>query len=221
LLQVGGRKLFEPFDIAKAAKDARYWNDKALYTSGMKIFDLIKEKFSNLGNSVDYITIEEAISGNIPSNKEIRRREKSWIYFNGNFYSDIRDVKKFLLNFEVVIKEEIINRKTLIVKGVMVYEGCVTGKVKIVFTLSDVAKVENKDILVSPMTTPDLMSAMKKASAFVTDEGGLLCHAAIIARELKKPCVIGTKIATEVLKDGDLVEVDANKGVVKILKRNE
>jgi pyruvate,water dikinase len=60
---------------------------------------------------------------------------------------------------------------------------------------------------------------MKKAIAFITDEGGITCHAAIIARELKKPCIIGTKIATKVLKDGDLVEVDANKGVVKIIKK--
>ncbi len=50
------------------------------------------------------------------------------------------------------------------------------------------------------------------------DEGGITCHAAIVSRELKKPCIIGTRIATKVLKDGDLVEVDANKGIVKILK---
>jgi len=56
---------------------------------------------------------------------------------------------------------------------------------------------------------------MKKAVAFVTDEGGITCHAAIISREMKKPCIIGTKIATRALKDGDLVEVDANKGVVR------
>ena len=68
------------------------------------------------------------------------------------------------------------------------------------------------------MTTPDYVSAMKLASAFVTDEGGLLCHASIIARELKKPCIIGTKIATKVLKDGDLVEVNANEGFVRIIK---
>ena len=59
---------------------------------------------------------------------------------------------------------------------------------------------------------------MKKASAFITDEGGITCHASIIARELKKPCIIGTKIATKVLKDGDMVEVDGNIGVIKILK---
>ena len=63
------------------------------------------------------------------------------------------------------------------------------------------------------------MSALTRCGAIVTNEGGLTCHAAIIARELKKPCVIGTKIATKVLKDGDLVEVDANKGIVNIVKR--
>ena len=60
---------------------------------------------------------------------------------------------------------------------------------------------------------------MEKASAFVTDEGGMLCHAAIIAREMNKPCIVGTKSATKILKDGDLVEVDANAGIVKILKK--
>mgnify|MGYP001564748046 CR=1 FL=1 len=59
---------------------------------------------------------------------------------------------------------------------------------------------------------------MRKAAAFVTDEGGILCHAAIVARELKKPCIIGTKIATRVFKDGDMVEVDATKGIVRKIK---
>ena len=60
---------------------------------------------------------------------------------------------------------------------------------------------------------------MEKASAFITDEGGILCHASIISREMKKPCIIGTKIVTKVLKDGDLVEVDANRGVVRVIRK--
>ena len=63
-----------------------------------------------------------------------------------------------------------------------------------------------------------MVSAMIKALAIVTDIGGLMSHAAIISRELKIPCIIGTKIATQVLHDGDLVEVDANNGIIKILK---
>ena len=78
--------------------------------------------------------------------------------------------------------------------------------------------MQKGEVLVSIMTTPRLTEAFKKASAVVTDEGGVICHAAIVAREMKKPCIIGTKIATKVLKDGDLVEVDAEKGTVKILK---
>ena len=69
------------------------------------------------------------------------------------------------------------------------------------------------------MTNPDMVVTMQKSSAIVTNEGGITCHAAIISRELEKPCIIGTKIATQVLKDGMLVEVDANKGVIKILER--
>jgi len=75
------------------------------------------------------------------------------------------------------------------------------------------------DIIVAVMTRPDYVPAMKKAAAIITDEGGITCHAAIISRELKKPCVIGTKIATQVLNDGDLVEVDADEGVVRVLER--
>ena len=75
------------------------------------------------------------------------------------------------------------------------------------------------EILITQMTQPNIMDIASKASALVTDEGGMLSHAAIISRELKIPCVVGTKFATRVLKDGDLVEVDANTGVVKILER--
>jgi len=80
-------------------------------------------------------------------------------------------------------------------------------------------KFKKGDVLVSPMTEPGYLPIMKQASVFVTDEGSVLCHAAIVARELKKPCIIGTKIATKVLKDGDFVEVDADRGMVRILKK--
>jgi len=71
------------------------------------------------------------------------------------------------------------------------------------------------------MTRPEHIVAMKKAKAIVTNEGGITCHAAIVSRELGIPCIIGTKIATKVLKDGDLVEVDAGQGIVKILDRKQ
>ena len=79
-------------------------------------------------------------------------------------------------------------------------------------------KLSRGEILVTGMTTPDFMPVIKKSAGFITDEGGITCHAAIVAREMKKPCIIGTRIATEILKDGNLVELDANSGMVKILK---
>jgi phosphohistidine swiveling domain-containing protein len=101
------------------------------------------------------------------------------------------------------------------IKGQVAMVGNAKGMVKIVNIDDDLVKMEESDVLVSRLTNPSLLPAMKKASAIVTDAGGLSCHAAIIARELKKPCVVGTKIATSVLKDGDLVEVDANNGIVR------
>ncbi len=105
--------------------------------------------------------------------------------------------------------------------GQIAYNGCVVGRVKIVKRKQDISTIQLGDVIVSPMTTPDFLPAMQKASAFVTDEGGITCHAAIVAREMKKPCVIGTKIATAVLKNGDLVEVDATNGIVTILSQNK
>ena len=93
--------------------------------------------------------------------------------------------------------------------------GKAKGKVKIIHTAPDMVKMNKGDILVSMATTPEVVPAMKKASAIVTEQGGITSHAAIVSRELNIPCVIGTKIATRALKDGDRVEVDANKGVIR------
>jgi phosphohistidine swiveling domain-containing protein len=93
--------------------------------------------------------------------------------------------------------------------------GFVKGRVRIILDASRCDTFKHGEILVTTMSSPDYMIAVRKAAAIVTDEGGVICHAAIISRELGIPCVIGTKFATKVLKDGDLVEVDANKGIVR------
>jgi len=121
-------------------------------------------------------------------------------------------LKKF--NFE---KEKII--KTDHLTGTSACPGKVSGVVKLVDLPEEMGKMNQGDIMVAHTTFPSLVPAMKKASAIITDDGGITCHAAIVARELKTPCVVGTKIATQVLKDGDEVEVDAERGIVKILKK--
>jgi phosphohistidine swiveling domain-containing protein len=104
------------------------------------------------------------------------------------------------------------------IKGVSAFPGVVQGRVKIVLDPFQTEGFGDGDVLVAGMTRPDYAPLFKRAGAVVTDAGGILSHAAIAAREMKKPCIIGTKNATKVLKDGDLVEVDADRGMVKILK---
>lgn len=105
--------------------------------------------------------------------------------------------------------------ETTTLQGQAAYPGKARGRVKIINTMQEMVKIHVGNILVSRMTNPDIVQAMKVAAAIVTDLGGITSHAAIVARELRRPCVIGTKFATQVLHDGDTVEVDANKGIVR------
>ena len=102
----------------------------------------------------------------------------------------------------------------IILKGETASAGVYCGPVRIVLQASELGKVQKGDILVTPMTTPDMVPAMQKAGAIVTNEGGLTCHAAIVAREMGTPCIVGTEHATEVLKDGEIVTVHASRGLV-------
>ena len=111
----------------------------------------------------------------------------------------------------------------IILKGIGASPGTESGVVKILEKIEEIDKINEGDILVTKMTTPDMVPAMKKASAIVTNDGGLTCHAAIISRELGTPCVVGTKKATEVLKEGDVITVDGEKGTIYegIIKKEE
>jgi phosphoenolpyruvate synthase/pyruvate phosphate dikinase len=97
--------------------------------------------------------------------------------------------------------------------------GRVRGSVSVVNVIEDMKKMKEGNVLVSIATTPDLVPAIKKASAIVTDLGGITCHAAIVSREFGIPCVIGTKFSTKVLNDGDVVDVDATHGKISIIER--
>lgn len=105
--------------------------------------------------------------------------------------------------------------------GVVVYPGQASGAVTVVRSQHDAQRMPAGAILVVRMTTPEIVVAVHRAQAIITDEGGITCHAAIVAREFRIPCVVGTRVATNVLRDGDKVEVDANRGIVKILARTK
>lgn len=152
----------------------------------------------------------------LPNRQEIKERIKRFKFIYHDNY------------FEIIIpkgkKERQIKLKEF--KGVAAFSGVAKGKVVMLkeslsgVLQKDMQKISKGDILVTEMTSPDMVPAMKKSAAIVTDDGGMLCHAAIVAREMKKPCIIGTKIATKILKNGDFIEVNATNGIVKIIKRN-
>ncbi|MCZ7402000.1 MAG: phosphoenolpyruvate synthase [Candidatus Methanoperedens sp.] len=103
---------------------------------------------------------------------------------------------------------------TAILEGLGASPGIAYGEAKLVSDASELGKVKEGDILVAVMTTPDMVPAMKRAAAIVTDEGGLTCHAAIVSRELGCPAVVGTRRATMVLTDGMKITIDGEKGLV-------
>ncbi len=105
-----------------------------------------------------------------------------------------------------------------VLKGTVASPGKVQGKVFIIRRVEDMHSAPDRFVLLAPMTTPELMPILKKALAIVTDEGGLTSHAAIVSRELKIPCIVGTKVATSVFKNGEEVEVDAEEGKIRKLK---
>ncbi|MCD4694357.1 hypothetical protein K8R62_03300 [bacterium] len=146
----------------------------------------------------------------------IKKRSGDFIYFldeNRNvFIIDSKKVKRFI-NSVIYKKDD----NSEIIIGQIASGGKAQGRVKIILNPNDFKKFKKGNVLVTGMTTPEFVSLMQKSVAIITDIGGLLSHAAIVSRELKKPCVIGTKIATQALKDGDLVEVNADDGVIKII----
>lgn len=131
----------------------------------------------------------------IVPNNEARRLDKA---IKDNYERYLRSLKK--------------------IQGLSVSPGLVTGRVRLVEDLRDLKYCRKGDILVVTQTRPQYNMFIKKVKAIVTNEGGFLCHASILAREFRIPCIVGTKNATRILEYGDLVEVDADKGIVRILK---
>ena len=139
-----------------------------------------------------------------------------------NFYVVINGRGKLLVGkrarqFIKKIKARPVPKGLHELSGQCAFPGKVNGKVKVIRGKEDYSKFKSGDILVFYATNPNMVSLMKMARAIVTDEGGVTCHAAIVSRELRIPCVIGTRFATKILKDGARVEVDASKGIVKKL----
>ncbi len=197
------------------AYNLREKTDRIIYRATEKILAIFKKIRPQLKSSINFLTFDELYK-KAPSDREIKKRKNGFIYFEGSVYAGVSlaDFQK-LKKIEISEEEDIVSEEIKEIKGATAMGGRVRGGVKVVIDIKQLKKVKDGDILVAPMTTPHFLSVIKKSAAIVTDEGGVTCHAAIVARELDIPCVIGTKIATKVLKDGDMVEVDATRGIVK------
>lgn len=203
--------------LVKDAEVLRRKYDRVIYLGDAALVKMARSKVpANLRRFVPYLTIREIMEQEFPSGHELQRRRRGMIYFRGQLHLSATAV--FIKNHNIILEDEARKTKSGMLKGFTAEPGRATGRVKVIYQADQIGKIQSGDILVTPMTTPNFLPAMKKAAAFVTDEGGITCHAAIVARELKKPCVIGTLNATKILKDGDLVEVDAVHGQVKIVK---
>lgn len=186
-------------------------------------FSELAKKLGVSRKELSYFSSEEileALKGEVELSKtEAAKRQNGFlIYYDKNIFvtSNEEFIKKFIFG---KIGNKIFSEKIEQIKGVVASPGFAKGMARIIFGVEDLTKVKKGDIMVAITTHPDFVPAMHKARAVITDEGGLTSHAAIVSRELGIPCIVGTKIATKILKDGDLVEVDANKGIVKILKK--
>ena len=183
-------------------------------------FEEIGKRMGLECNKIAYLTIDEVFEflgeSKVISREVIKERMKHFLIFKMDeelrVISEKEEIDKIL--------ENQLGRIELsdVLKGSGVYAGVKQGSVKIVESAKDSYKIQQGDILVATMTTPEMHSIIEKAGAIVTDEGGITCHAAVVSREFKIPCVIGTEQATKVLKDGDLVEVDSKEGIVRRLE---
>ena len=102
----------------------------------------------------------------------------------------------------------------ILIQGLPAVPGVVSGVVRVLADVSEGGRLQDGEVLVAKMTNPDWLPTMRRASALVTDTGGMTCHAAIVARELKVPCIVGARTATRDLSDGMVVTVDGTHGRV-------
>jgi phosphohistidine swiveling domain-containing protein len=229
------QKLLSQFKLSPLLKtllviseDFTWWQDDRKRATYLAI-EMGSRILEELGKRLGYTLLELKYAlpdelGNIiktgqPTPRELKGRGKKCLFIMNEkgFYVRVGKSQERLVKGIVLGKQDV--SAIMDFRGLSASTGRAVGRVKIVKSATEIAKVKKGDILVAVMTRPDYVVAMKKVAAIVTNEGGITSHAAIVSRELGIPCIIGTKIATEVLKDGDLVEVNANHGWVRKLSR--
>jgi phosphohistidine swiveling domain-containing protein len=205
--------------LTKVRLEARQEFEKA-HESSHKLFNEIAKRNKMTIEDVKWLTIDEVANllqnKVLPTKKEIEERKfatvllfenRKYRIFSGN--EAVRFIQKETQEDEY--------RELDILKGTVVFPGNREGKVVLVREPQELTKMKPGRILVTRMTTPNLLPSIRLAAAIVTDEGGITCHAAILARELRIPCIVGTKYATKFLLDEDVVAIDGKTGIIKKL----
>tara|TARA_Y100000310_G_scaffold48321_1_gene44787 strand:+ start:5437 stop:6777 length:1341 start_codon:yes stop_codon:yes gene_type:complete len=206
-------------NIVKAYQEMLYLKDKRdeyrreAFHYGLK---LIEEIESRLNIPKENLSVLMPVEINMALDGEnvldlIEKRKLGYIVEVIDSLETTREGKQVVSEF---VKQED-DKNTDEIKGITGCSGKVRGKVQLIKHSKDIKNFKKGNILVAITTNPEYVPAMDKAIAFVTDEGGITSHAAIVAREQNKPCIIGTQVATKILKDNDIVEVDANHGIIK------
>ncbi|KKS78517.1 MAG: phosphoenolpyruvate synthase, partial [Candidatus Azambacteria bacterium GW2011_GWE1_42_9] len=190
-------------------------NKKLITSLSAKVFLALNEAVLIMKKYGDWVKKAKVIKEFGASAKSLNAR----VIFIDAVTQFLRETSMGAVKIVKVNKAKTTDKKTATedIKGVVASAGklvAVNGTAKIIFREDDFSKIKKGDILITKETSSDFLPAIIKAKAIVTDLGGILCHAAIVARELKKPCIVGTKIATQVLKDGDSIEVDLKNGTV-------
>lgn len=214
--------------VSEQLSESIWWQDlrKGYIWRQNHLWDLILKivakktpwKFSELQWCFFY-EIEKVLKGKI--NKElVLRRKKNYIFYGEDCkIVEIFNKQTFDELWNIYVEEKIKGIKEM--KGLVVSHGkdkIVKGRARVITDpFREQLKFKEGEILVASMTSPEYIVVMKKARAIITNYGGMTCHAAIVSRELGVPCLVNTRQATKTIKDGDLVEIDTEKGIVKIL----
>lgn len=136
-----------------------------------------------------------------------------------NLFGAPQDIEWCILENEVYILQSrrittLTEESKILLRGIGASKGKAVGRCRVIHNIQQIGEVEKREVMVTPMTNPSMVVAMMKCAAIITDHGGMICHAAIISRELGIPCVVGTKEATRVLGNEMVVEVDGTAGIV-------
>jgi pyruvate, water dikinase len=212
-------------DMYKASKDSNKIGTIIDSRISNKTKMRLRDELSN--NTLELEVPAKKATAQVLTNGEILQLTKYGIMLEEHYGNKPQDIEFAVENSRIIILQtrpitsKVKKRPMLsgtsaqqLLKGTAASPGLATGKVRIIVGKQQITKIENGDIIVTTMTSPDLVPSMSKSAAIITDLGGKTCHAAIVSREMGIPAIVGTQEGTSKLTDGQKITVDAYNGIV-------